>query len=138
MMLGAGADPARGGEGDDDIRAFDGDDEIDGGAGDDVVFGQNGADRIEGGAGLDRLVGGEGGDTFVFADGAEEDRLIDFEAGDLLDFTGVEGVSGIEDLSLTAVDPHVVIKSDADPDLRIVVAFTELEALEDGSAFIFG
>ncbi len=138
LKLGAGDDTARGGEGDDDIRAFDGDDEIDGGAGDDVVFGQNGADRIEGGAGLDRLVGGEGGDTFVFADGAEEDRLIDFEAGDLLDFTGVEGVSGIEDLSLTAVDPHVVIKSDADPDLRIVVAFTELEALEDGSAFIFG
>lgn len=69
------------GSGNDKIKGSAAADTLNGGAGDDV---------IEGGKGSDVLIGGAGNDTFVFDDKdvstASYDRIVDFGAGDRLDF----------------------------------------------------
>ncbi len=123
---GAGVDNTNGGAGNDAIYAGDGNDGLFGGGGQDILFGEGGNDKIygdggndiiRGGAGDDWLVGGQlqngfsaGNDTFVWTrddivDGTGTrigfDQVVDFGAGDRLDFSGVfsgQPPAPIEDL----------------------------------------
>jgi Ca2+-binding RTX toxin-like protein len=56
---------------------------------DDWIFGSKGANVLNGGAGNDTLTGAGGNDTFAFAAGHGDDRINDFNAGDLLDFSAL-------------------------------------------------
>ena len=67
-----------------------GDDLLNGGDGNDIIIAQEGDDIIIGGAGSDILYGGTGDDVFLFEDINEGVDLVkDFEAGDLLDISGL-------------------------------------------------
>jgi large repetitive protein len=59
------------------------------GAGNDRLFGGDGADTLVGGLGNDVLYGGGGADLFVYDAGDGNDRILDFDAGDQVDLTGV-------------------------------------------------
>ncbi|MBX9775705.1 MAG: cadherin domain-containing protein [Xanthobacteraceae bacterium] len=89
--------------------------ELRGGAGDDllaagvtgvvsdILNGEAGDDILDGGAGDDGLTGGSGADTFVIGAGGGIDLITDFNAaeGDKIDFTGIAGVYGLADLTVT-------------------------------------
>lgn len=71
---------------------------IDAAAGNDIVIGSAGADTIVGGQGADTMTGNGGNDTFKFASyanstAAAPDHITDFNAGDRIDLTGVDGNS---------------------------------------------
>lgn len=68
-----------------------GNDILQGGTGADFLFGGSGNDVLEGGAGADQLHGGAGKDRFLFktAADAKGDLILDFAAGDLLDFSAL-------------------------------------------------
>ena len=56
---------------------------------DNKLFGNAGENTLDGGAGADRLTGNGGDDTFVFNAGqADGDTVVDFTAGDTLQFFG--------------------------------------------------
>ena len=98
-----------------------------GNGGDDILFGSEGNDFIDGGAGEDSLlsggifggndflIGGSGADTFSLIDVADgvtsHDVIADFEQGkDVLDISGLTGVTSFEDLFITTNDNgHVAI-----------------------------
>jgi serralysin len=104
---GSGDDLAYGGSGDDTVDGGSGDDIAYGGAGDDIIDGRSGADLLDGGDGADEIEGGSGDDTiiggagddvlrsgsgadiFVFRPGFGNDRIIDFSAGDQLNWTAM-------------------------------------------------
>ena len=81
---------------------------VDGKGGDDVMIGSDFGDDLRGGKGNDvldgrggddMLHGGKGRNTYVFADGYDNDTVMRFQAGkDILDLTGVSGVSNFADL----------------------------------------
>lgn len=120
-----GDDFVDGGDGNDIIFTWRGDDTAIGGAGDDTIRGDFDDDIIEGGSGNDRLVGAPGRDTFIFRDGFDEDRILDFRNGsDLLDFSNHTGVSGLGDLSISQVSTNVVITDGAGG--RVVLADTDI------------
>jgi len=82
------------------------DDAITGTAGNDRLDGTDGADVLAAGDGNDFLVGGNGADRFVFTDVAAGNRsydvISDFQVGtDLIDLSGISGVSSFEDLFIT-------------------------------------
>lgn len=82
-----------------------GDDILGGEGGNDILRGNAGDDVLIGGAGDDLMVGGSGADVFVFTDNEGNDRVQDFSAGDgdVIVFDSVDGVFGLEDLTLTVV-----------------------------------
>ena len=107
---GAGDDILHGGAGDDALEGHGGDDRLHGGAGDDELYGGEGADVLDGGADNDTLSGEAGNDTFVFAAGHGNDTITDFtDGGDLIDLTAIAGISGFEDLTITADGDDAVI-----------------------------
>jgi len=82
------------------------DNAITGTAGNDRLDGTDGADVLAAGDGNDFLVGGNGADRFVFTDVAAGNRsydvISDFQVGtDLIDLSGISGVSSFEDLFIT-------------------------------------
>lgn len=114
ITAGGGRDNVNGGAGTDTLYAGDGDDGLFGGGmndalygqgGNDSLYGDGGDDLIVGGAGNDWLVGGQlangfsvGNDTFAWSrsdivNGSGTrvgfDTIVDFGAGDRLDFSGV-------------------------------------------------
>jgi Ca2+-binding RTX toxin-like protein len=112
---GAGSDTVYGGTGADTAFGGGGNDTLYGGAGNDKIYGDGGKDKIYGGTGSDILAGGQlkdgfslGSDTFAWlradvisATGAVQgfDHIIDFAAGDRIDFSGLGlGTSPVEDL----------------------------------------
>ncbi|MEM7526429.1 MAG: CAP domain-containing protein [Pseudomonadota bacterium] len=130
-----GMDFVFGGAGDDEIFGWRGQDTVSGGAGDDVVRGNFDEDRLEGGPGNDRVQGGPGRDTFVFNEGLDEDRILDFNTSlEFLDFRGHGLVDGIEDLEISQVATSVVILT---PDGgRIVLADNNIVTISEGD-FLF-
>lgn len=93
-----------GGTGNDVLKGESGDDDLFGEAGNDYLAGGGGADNLRGGIGTDTLLGGGAADVFYFADGAGNDTILDWEDGlDVLNFSGVSGVSSFADLSINAV-----------------------------------
>ena len=117
-----------GGDLGDVIIGAEGDDTLDGGGGNDVIFGNEGADNIRGGGGNDVIYGGEGDDTinagtgsnYVFG-GAGADTIVvesgqslttigDFTDGeDQIDLSNIAGITGFDDLTMTADGGDVVI-----------------------------
>jgi Ca2+-binding RTX toxin-like protein len=89
----AGNDTLTGTAGADTLYGLEGNDILNGGTGDDILLGREGDDVLQGGGGADSLNGGTGNDTFkytVFKD-ADKDRIVDFAAGDRIDFSAVAG-----------------------------------------------
>ncbi|NOT71853.1 MAG: hypothetical protein HOP09_11425 [Hyphomicrobium sp.] len=106
---GAGNDTLRGGIGKDGLFGGGGHDILFGEAGNDNLYGDNGNDVINGGAGSDLLAGGQlkggaslGNDTFswvrsdVMAGTVNQgfDHIVDFGAGDKIDFSGFTLAAG--------------------------------------------
>ena len=107
---GAGNDTLDGGADADVLGGHEGDDQLFGGAGDDTLEGGAGADTIEGGSGDDEMFGDGGADTFVFGPGNGDDIVYDFTSGeDVIDLTGIVGITRFEDLTLTAGENGVTI-----------------------------
>ena len=110
-----------GGEGDDTITVTgavinyahggEGDDQITGGAGFmDILVGGEGDDTIDGGTGTNYVHGGEGDDTFVIQAGQTSTTIYDFTDGDdQIDLSNISGVTGFDDLTITADGDDVVI-----------------------------
>ncbi|MEO1292591.1 MAG: calcium-binding protein [Pseudomonadota bacterium] len=85
---GSGADTLRGHSGHDTLIGGSNGDDLRGGEGDDTLIGGGGGDTLAGGSDNDTLTGGNGGDVFVFARGAGDDVVTDFDNGaDLIDVT---------------------------------------------------
>jgi alkaline phosphatase len=82
-----GDDTIEAGGGDDLINAGGGDDLVMGGGGDDTIVDGAGNDTIEGGRGNDLMLGKQGDDTFVFNLGDGNDRIENFQGGDVIDMT---------------------------------------------------
>jgi Ca2+-binding RTX toxin-like protein len=78
-----GNDLLSGGKGNDILSGGGGNDTLQGGAGNDTLTGGTGNDSLTGGGGSDTLTGGAGADRFVFGKGFGQDRVTDFEAGNL-------------------------------------------------------
>ncbi len=68
------------------ITGTEGDDYIDGGAGADKINGGDGNDTIVGGKGNDSLTGGDGADVFVWNKGDGNDKILDYENEDAIQF----------------------------------------------------
>lgn len=78
--------------------------------GDDVIRGVFDSDRIAGGAGDDRVLGGSDIDTYVFDNGFDADRILDFSPfRETLDFSEHAGFSGLEDLDIRRIAGSTVI-----------------------------
>jgi serralysin len=124
-----------GNEGDNTLYGFAGNDTMLGGSGEDTLYGGEGNDRIDGGRGDDELHGEIGADRFVFAKGYGEDHVLDFEAGDRIDLTRLNGVTSFNDLR----DNHMV-----DDDGNVVIQMgTDILTIENiskaeltGAAFL--
>lgn len=72
--------------GNDALFAGAGNDILDGGSGNDVLNGGVGDDTLQGGIGYDALYGGAGNDTYVFNWGDRQDRIIDNQGSNTLQF----------------------------------------------------
>ena len=105
--------------GDDTFYGNAGNDKMWGYAGNDTLYGDHkppttwtdgGADTLDGGAGDDVMWGGAGDDEFVFQGGHGNDTIKDFTDGeDLIDLTQISGISGFDDLTITADGTTAVI-----------------------------
>ena len=111
-LLGSEQDDLLAGQGGNDaLEGFAGNDHLKGRAGDDRLLGGDGNDRLDGGGGADRLtdghgndvlIGGEGADIFVFVADGNADRIEDFEVGrDKIDLSQA-GITGFDQLVITA------------------------------------
>ena len=108
----AGEDHVLGGAGDDELHGGKGDDWIDGGAGNDELSGGAGNDTLYANWGDNTLEGGEGEDTFAFipSPSGGTNVITDFADGeDNIDLSRIEGISGFEDLTITADGNDAVI-----------------------------
>jgi Ca2+-binding RTX toxin-like protein len=95
-----GIDYLYGGTGNDTLKGGAADDDLFGWTGNDTLLGEAGMDELYGEAGDDSLWGGTNTDTFVFAIGAGNDTVEDFQDNyDVLRFTG-----GLTFLDLTITD----------------------------------
>ncbi|MEM7498834.1 MAG: CAP domain-containing protein [Pseudomonadota bacterium] len=130
-----GNDVVLGGDGNDEIFGWRGNDTVSGGDGDDVVRGNFDEDRLEGGRGNDRVQGGPGRDVFVFSDGFDEDRILDYNTAlEKLDFSLHSLVDGMEDLTISQVGTSVLIVTPEGG--RVVLADNLVETISAGD-FIF-
>lgn len=81
-----------------------------------LISGGSGDDTIYGAKGNDTLKGGDGSDTFVFASGDGNDRILDYEEGDILQFTSGKPTfkkSG-DDVIITLGKGKITVKGAAD------------------------
>jgi serralysin len=65
----------------------------------DDLWGQGGRDTLRGGRGADTLRGGAGDDVFDYDDVLDStsgniDRILDFGAGDKIDLSGIDAITG--------------------------------------------
>lgn len=100
------------------IKGLGGSDELFGGAGNDDIRGGAGADLLSDGAGTDRLLGGSGADTFAMSADGDLDRILDWEAQDLIDLTEW-GVTDIADLIITAL-PNGQVRIEAGAETLLI------------------
>ena len=132
-----GDDELNGNEGDDVAFGNDGNDTLNGNDGDDALLGGAGSDTLNGGAGNDRLTGGQDDDTFIFEDAFGDDILLDFDEGDLIDVSGLVGVSSINDLEFTQDGNNTIITVNGDADNSILLVSVDAASL-DNDDFVFG
>ena len=91
-----GNDRLHGEIGDDVLLGDQGNDLLEGGVGADMLSGGDGADVLYGGLDADLLSGGAGADRFAFRSVAviAGDRVVDFDADDILDFKAIDAAVG--------------------------------------------
>ena len=136
---GAGNDMAFGGAGDDTLYGGTGDDYLDGGTGNDELHGGEGNDTLYANWGDNTLEGGEGDDTFMFipGTGAGTNVITDFTNGeDNIDLSRIQGISGFEDLTITADGNDAVIDLSAHNAGTIRLEDTSISDL-DATDFVF-
>ena len=134
---GSSADALYGEEGDDTIEGGSGNDRLFGGEGDDVLDGGTGDDLLVGDEGNDELTGGAGADTFVFGPDNGSDWITDFGDGeDVIDLSGLEGISGFDDLHLWSFGTAAVIDLTSRGGGRIWLQDTDVSDL-DAADFVF-
>ena len=139
MDAGSGDDRARGGSGDDEILMGEGNDTADGNNGNDLIFGGEGDDSLEGGSGEDLLYGGTGNDVmkgergadqFHFAEGDGQDRILSFDAADLVVFdSSVSDVTARQisdeiweiDYGSDSIEIHLMRRVEFDIDAHILM-----------------
>ena len=110
MSGGEGNDTLYGDEGNDTLYGNSGNDTMSGGEGNDTLYGDHSSGTILTDGGDDTLVGGVGDDTFVFTAVPGNDTIKDFTDGeDQIDLTAISGISGFEDLNITADGNDAVI-----------------------------
>ncbi|NKC31013.1 Ig-like domain-containing protein [Falsiroseomonas selenitidurans] len=83
-------------------------DTVTGLGGNDSLAGGDGNDALAGGQGRDTLVGGEGVDRIVYTEASDSttalrDVITDFQAGDLIDLSGLDGDTGTNGLQTFAL-----------------------------------
>ena len=138
LLGGGGRDTLVGGAGDDNLKGGGGRDFLEGGGGDDKLIAGGGNDRLSGGRGADTLRGGggrdtlEGGaDTFLFRSANFGDDRIsaDFNAGvDRVDLSGVEGVTGLGDLTIRTVGGNLQVTIEGVDASLLFLGGADLEA----------
>jgi Ca2+-binding RTX toxin-like protein len=101
-------------------------------AGDDSLVGQGGGDTLAGGLGNDTLTGGAGNDRFVFEPGLGNDRVTDFQPGDVLDFQALGAGAGY---TLAQVGADAVFTLAAGG--SVTVSNVTASALVAGQDFVF-
>lgn len=130
LIGGAGSDILNGQDNSDEILGQGGNDLLSGGAGNDILSGGAGSDTLNGGAGRDTLIGGAGrdvlvggagndeftgggsNDTFIFEDGNGANTVLDFAAAEVIDLSGISGITDVADLfnsHITSVGGNAVI-----------------------------
>lgn len=97
---GLGDDFVQGGKGADRLAGDGGNDRLYGSNGSDTLSGGIGNDVLAGGTGNDRLSGGSGNDIFLFDDRFGKDVITDFAQGDVIDLSGIKGISKLSDLAI--------------------------------------
>ncbi len=134
LIGGLGADILSGGNNDDFLDGGADSDTLNGDNGMDVLQGGDGDDQLNGGADDDTLTGGGGADIFLFARGAGQDLITDFENGtDLIDVATL-GIWDISQMNITQQGNDVRIAlGNAN---QITLANTDLTDI-DGSDFLF-
>ncbi|MGZ9201792.1 MAG: M10 family metallopeptidase [Caulobacteraceae bacterium] len=127
---------ARGGSGDDQIHGNEAANKLHGGEGDDV---------LTGGAGKDRLFGGEGNDTFQFGSLNIHDRIMDLQAGDVIDLSGLDAKPDKEgDQAFHLVDAfggfagQVTVAYNAERGMTEVLMDVDGDARANGRILILG
>ena len=136
---GSSADALYGEEGDDILEGGTGPDRLFGGEGDDELTGGDGGynDLLVGGEGNDKLTGGAGADTFVFGLNHGSDWITDFGDGaDVIDLSGLEGISGFDDLHLWSFGNAAVIDLTSQGGGSIWLQETDVSDL-DAADFVF-
>jgi len=108
---GSGKDKLYGGKGDDYLKGHSGNDYLKGHSGDDHLRGGSGNDTLRGNSGNDTLEGETGDDTFIFDAGWDHDTITDFDVAgnEKLDFSRIEAISSMSDLSITYGASNTVI-----------------------------
>lgn len=101
IELGNLDDRAMGNDGDDDIYTYDGNDYACGGGKNDRIWAGKGDDILCGGADDNLLFGEEGKDTFKFKPLPSRTAIMDFEKGEIIDFTLVKELKSINQLEFT-------------------------------------
>ena len=152
---GEGDDRIDGGSSSDTLYGEEGDDILEGGYGPDRLFGGEGDDRLTagsfadgfvdnaysdllvGGEGNDQLTGGAGADTFVFGLNHGSDWITDFGDGDdVIDLSGLEGISGFDDLHVWSLGTAAVVDLESQGGGRIWLQDTDVSDL-DAADFVF-
>ena len=152
---GEGGDCIDGGSSADAIYGEEGNDILEGGYGPDRLFGGEGDDRLTagsfadgfvdngysdllvGGEGNDQLTGGAGADTFVFGPNHGSDWITDFGDGaDVIDLSGLEGISGFDDLHLWSFGTAAVVDLTDHGGGRVWLHETDVSDL-DAADFVF-
>ncbi|WP_375550286.1 calcium-binding protein [Rhodophyticola porphyridii] len=97
------------GSGDNVLTGTFGQNDLRGGGGNDMLIGAGGDDLLEGGAGSDR---------FVFSDGFGHDTIADFDmaTGELIDLSGIAGLTGVSDLTFIENGGSTVVRFDLNGD----------------------
>jgi Ca2+-binding RTX toxin-like protein len=100
--------------------------------------GTDGDDTLTGGEGDDTLTGGEGDDTFVFGTDHGTDTITDFTNGeDMIDLTRISGITGFDDLSISADGTTAVIDLTAHSGGTIRVENVDVADLDAGDFSFF-
>ncbi|TAN65811.1 MAG: hypothetical protein EPN17_15535 [Methylobacter sp.] len=101
----ANNDPITGAAGWDTLYGLGGNDTLSGLGGRDILSGGDGNDVLEGGASGDSLHGGGGNDVFKYTNitHVSGDKIVDFSAGDTLNFSAIGGLSFIGNAQFSGV-----------------------------------
>ena len=132
-----GNDILEGGYGPDRLFGGEGDDRLTAGSFADGFVDNAYSDLLVGGEGNDQLTGGAGADTFVFGPNHGSDWIADFGDGDdVIDLSGLEGISGFDGLHLWSFGTAAVIDLTSQGGGRIWLQDTDVSDL-DAADFVF-